>query len=106
MTDLKLILMILVIIVSTAVVGAVLLVVLVAVGITLALSGGGNSYPVGACVKQSGGTAVKVSCGTSGAYKIVKKVNNQSACADANQPFVVLHRSGTPDQVLCLAPTG
>lgn len=85
-------------------IGAVALVVLAAVGITLLLSSGSNSYPVGSCVKQSGDKAEKVDCAATGAYSIVAKVDKQSACPDPNQPFVVLHRSGTPNQVLCLKP--
>jgi hypothetical protein len=85
-------------------IGAVVLVVLAAVGITLALSSGSNTYSVGSCVKQSGDTAQKVDCSSAGAYSIVAKVDRQSACPDPNQPFVVLHRAGTANQVLCLKP--
>src|SRR5581483_8429380 len=85
-------------------IGALAVVILAAVGITLLLSSGNNSYPVGSCVKQSGDNAVKVGCSESGAYSIVSKVDKQSACPDPNQPFVVLHRAGTPNQVLCLKP--
>jgi collagen type III alpha len=63
-----------------------------------------GDFAVGKCVKQSGGRASSVSCTTSGAFKIIDKVDQQDRCPDANQPFVVLQRSGTKDEILCLRP--
>jgi collagen type III alpha len=86
------------------VVAAVVVVAAVAIGVTMALSKGGSNYAVGSCVKQSGDKAKSVSCTESGAYKILNKTDAASKCADQSQPYVVLQRSGSADQVLCLKP--
>jgi hypothetical protein len=83
---------------------AVVVVALAAVGITLMLNTGGKSFPVGSCVKQQGTKATKVDCSSSDAYSIVSRVNDRSLCPDTKQPFVVLHRPGDANQVLCLKP--
>jgi hypothetical protein len=83
----------------------VVVVILAAIGITLALSSSTGTYSVGSCVRQSGDKAEKVDCTSAGAYTIVAKVDKASACPDANQPYVVLHqKTGAPDQYLCLKP--
>jgi hypothetical protein len=62
------------------------------------------TFSVNSCVRQSGGKAVPVSCSTSGAYRIVAKVDAVNKCPEANQPFVFVSESGKPNQVLCLKP--
>ncbi|GIH13298.1 LppU/SCO3897 family protein [Rugosimonospora africana] len=88
-----------------AVIAVVVIVALVVVAV-VAKSGGSstNDYTVGSCVKESGTKATKANCTDSGAYSIVNKVDAASKCTDQTQPYVILHRSGSADQVLCLKP--
>lgn len=89
------------------VVAAVLLLALVAGGVTWFLSrssSGADDFAVNSCVKKSDTKAVSVSCSTDGAYQIVSKVETVDKCPDRNQPYVVLQEPGKSDQVLCLKP--
>ena len=89
------------------VVAAVLVLALVAGGVTWFLSRSSSSagdFAVNSCVKKSDTKAVDVSCSTDGAYQIVSKVETVDKCPDRNQPYVVLQEPGKSDQVLCLKP--
>jgi hypothetical protein len=60
---------------------------------------------VGTCVKQSGTSAVNVSCSVPGAFKVVKSVTTASACPDyLNEPSLT-YESGGKTTVLCLEQT-
>jgi hypothetical protein len=60
---------------------------------------------VGSCVKQSGTSAVNVSCSVPGAFKVVKSVTTASACPDyLNEPSLT-YESGGKTTVLCLEQT-
>jgi hypothetical protein len=63
----------------------------------------GFNPAVGSCVKQSGGTATAATCGETGSFTVVSRVDNKDKCADPAQPHVVLPGSGA-DRVLCLKP--
>lgn len=76
----------------------------VAVVAMTVLNSKGGSYTVGKCVKQDGSKARTIACSESGAFKIIDKVERQDQCPDANQPYVVIERSGGRDEVLCLRP--
>jgi hypothetical protein len=83
----------------------VVIIALAAVAVVVSMSGGkSGDYAVGSCVKQSGDKAASVSCSDSAAYSIVTKTDSPTKCADQTQPYVVLQRSGSADEVLCLKP--
>jgi hypothetical protein len=82
--------------------GTAVVVLLAIGGVAYAFLGGG-AYEVGSCVQKNGTQASSVTCSTSGAYKITKKVSNWQQC-DATQPYVTLSKSGSADQYLCLSP--
>ncbi len=83
----------------------VVIIALAAVAVVVSMSGNkASDYPVGSCVKQSGDKAASASCSDSGAYSVVTKTDSPTKCADQTQPYVVLQRSGSADEVLCLKP--
>jgi len=94
--------------------GLIILLVVAAVLIVLAGAGAiitltidansGSSFAVSSCVKQDGQSAKKVPCSDPNAFVITNKVDSQDRCPDANQPFIVLERSGAKDEILCLRP--
>jgi len=90
------------------IIGAAAAVVLVLLGVSafflLRDSGGGaNPFPVGSCVKQSGGTATAARCTDAGAFVVVSNVDSVDECNDKSQPYLQL--SGTDmKRILCLAP--
>lgn len=92
-------------VVVAAVAGIVLVLVIAGIAIAALGSGGGSQFEVGSCVKQAGDQAKPVSCSTQGSYTIVSKVDSQDKCPDKGQPFAILQRKGSSDQVLCLKPT-
>ena len=57
---------------------------------------------VGACVKQSGNTAVPADCTESGAYQVISKVEQVSQCDDPNAPHIQMPAASGREQVLCL----
>ena len=86
-------------------VAGVVIIALAAVAVVVSMSGNkASDYAVGSCVKQSGDKAASVSCSDAGAYSIVTKTDSPTKCADQTQPYVVLQRSGSADEVLCLKP--
>jgi hypothetical protein len=87
-----------------ALVAAVVVLAGIGTAVTLALGGSSTNFAVNDCVKESSGKAVKASCSDSKAYRVINKVSQQSDCADKNQPFVVVERKGSKDEVLCLRP--
>jgi hypothetical protein len=89
-----------------ALVAAITLLAVVGTLITLAVRGPDVNFAINDCVKQDGSKAAKASCSEGGAYKVVNKVTQQSECPDPNQPFVVVSRSDSKDDVLCLRPAG
>ena len=93
-----------------AMVGLIVVVVLIVLaaggaGVMYYLKGSGDAnFAVGSCVKQSGNSAVSVSCSDKSAFKVVTKTSNQTNCPDQNQPFVVVEHDGGQDDVFCLRP--
>jgi hypothetical protein len=87
-----------------ALVGLVVVLAAVGTAVTLALRGSSTSYAINDCVKQDGSNAVKASCSDGKAYVVTRKVNQQSECPDANQPYVVIEHKGGKSEVLCLRP--
>jgi hypothetical protein len=86
-------------------IAGVVIIALAAIAVVVSMSGNKSSdYAVGSCVKQSGDKAASVSCSDSGAYSVVSKTDSPTKCADQTQPYVVLQRSGSADEVLCLKP--
>jgi uncharacterized protein YceK len=86
---------------------AAVLIVLAGAGAVITLTidaNSGSSYAINSCVKQDGSNARKVNCSDPKAFVITNKVDKQDRCPDANQPFVVLQRSGAKDEILCLRP--
>ena len=57
------------------------------------------TYKIGACVLHSGDKVVGASCSMAGAFKIVSKVTDPSACPDTKNPYVSVDKT-----VYCLAP--
>ncbi|HEY7272023.1 MAG TPA: hypothetical protein VH502_04745 [Actinoplanes sp.] len=92
----------------SVVIGAVLLVG-IAIGIVWLISRGSDSsfnVSAGDCVRRSGTTAVKASCGDAGTYQVVSIADTKDQCPDKNQPYVVNPTKDGKTQVLCLKPTG
>ncbi len=86
-------------------VAAVVLLLGTVTAVVIAVVASGEDFPVGSCVVRSGSGAKSASCSDPGAFKVVKKVDDQTKCADPNQPVVEV-RGGRKDSVLCLAPAG
>lgn len=87
-----------------ALVAAVVVLAGIGTAVTLALGGSSTNFAVNDCVKESSGKAVKADCSDSKAFRVINKVSQQSDCADKNQPYVVVQRKGSKDEVLCLRP--
>jgi hypothetical protein len=86
-------------------VAGVVIIALAAVALVVSMSGAKSSdYAVGSCVKQSGDKATSTSCSDAGSYSIVTKTDSPTKCTDQTQPYVVLQRTGSADEVLCLKP--
>jgi hypothetical protein len=83
-------------------IASVAVLVLAALGVTWAMSGGSNDFAVDSCVKKSGKNAVETACSGPDVYKIVSRVDSETKCPDQSQPHVTLLENGKPDQVLCL----
>jgi hypothetical protein len=64
----------------------------------------GDAYTVGACVKQDGGGATVVDCGTSGAFKIASIQDTEGTCPDPAQPSLELTEVGGAKKFACLVP--
>jgi hypothetical protein len=67
-------------------------------------SGSAFNPAVGECVKNAENKPVEVDCAEAGAFKVVSKVDNQTKCADQNQPHVEVPGGRDQPQVLCLQP--
>jgi hypothetical protein len=63
-----------------------------------------SQFTVGSCVRQDGGSAVSIDCGTSGAYEITSIVETDGGCSDVNQPSLVLTEIGGGKKYACLVP--
>jgi len=57
------------------------------------------TYKIGACVQHDGDKVVGASCSMAGAFKIVSKVTDPSACPDTKNPYVSVDKT-----IYCLAP--
>jgi hypothetical protein len=74
------------------------------VSVVMFMNRSGDSFTVGSCVKQSDGSAITAECSDKNAFRIVRKVSDQTNCPDQAQPFVVIERDGGKDDVFCLRP--